>query len=286
MQQRQLGKTGHLLSVVGFGGIIVMNEEPDDAARFVARAIERGINYFDVAPTYGNAEERLGLALAPYRKDVFLACKTGLRDRAGTAAELQRSLERLQTDHLDLYQFHGVTTLEEVEQIFASDGAMWTFLEARESGLIGHIGFSAHTEEAALAMLARFPFDTILFPINWRSWHQGHFGARVVARAVEMGVGILALKTLGLRRWLPEEERKWKKTWYKPIDDPQEALLAARFTLSRPITAAVAPGQAELLWLLCDAVEQFTPLTEEEEAHLAQIRNDLPPVFCAESRPT
>jgi len=279
MQKRTLGKTGHLLSVVGFGGIVVMNETPDDAARYVAQAIARGINYFDVAPTYGNAEERLGPALEPYRNDVFLACKTTQRDQAGSAEELQRSLERLHTDHLDLYQFHGVTSMDDVEQIFAPAGAMRTFLDARDKGLIDHIGFSAHSEEAALAMLARFDFDSILFPINRYAWYQGQFGARIVEKAVEMGIGILALKTLAQRRWLPDEARTWAKTWYKPIDTLEEALPAARFTLSRPITAAVAPGHAELAWLLCDAVEQFTPLTAAEEAEMAQMGAELTPVF-------
>ena len=154
--RRPLGNTGWQLSVVGFGGIVVMNEMPDDAKALVAQAIERDINYFDVAPSYGNAEQRLGPALEPYRKDVFLACKTQERTKAGAAAELQRSLERLRTDHFDLYQFHAVTTMTDVQTIFGPGGAMEAFLEAREKGQIRYIGFSAHSEAAALAMLDRF----------------------------------------------------------------------------------------------------------------------------------
>ena len=114
LPRRSLGKTGVRLSVVGFGGIVVMNETPESASQLVARAIERDINYFDVAPSYGNAEERLGPALEPYRKNVFLACKTQQRTRAGAEAELKRSLERLRTDHFDLYQFHAVTGMSDV----------------------------------------------------------------------------------------------------------------------------------------------------------------------------
>src|SRR5919112_1846789 len=101
MEQRPLGSTGAELSIIGFGGVVVTNETQSDANDLVAEAIDCGVNYFDVAPSYGNAEERLGPALEPYRANVFLACKTGKRDRAGAAAELRESLRRLRTDHFD-----------------------------------------------------------------------------------------------------------------------------------------------------------------------------------------
>ncbi|MGB9900592.1 MAG: aldo/keto reductase [Pseudothermotoga sp.] len=179
MEKRVLGRTGERLSVVGFGGIVVMNESVDSAKRIVARAVERGINYFDVAPSYGDAEEKLGPALEPYRDQVFLACKTMERTKEGAWRELNESLKRLRTDHLDLYQFHAVTTLDEVEAIFSPNGAMETFLKAREEGLIRYIGFSAHSEEAALAMLEKFDFDTVLFPLNWASWLGKGFGKKL-----------------------------------------------------------------------------------------------------------
>ena len=113
LERRSLGRTGQSLSLIGFGGIVVTDATPAEAAARVAHAIERGVNYFDVAPSYGNAEERLGPALAPYRKDVFLACKTQKRDRAGATAELEASLRRMQTDHFDLYQLHAVTSRED-----------------------------------------------------------------------------------------------------------------------------------------------------------------------------
>ncbi|MCW4026735.1 MAG: aldo/keto reductase, partial [Candidatus Bathyarchaeota archaeon] len=114
MERRRYGETGVELSVVGFGGIIVKDETPSSARRIVAEAVRRGICYFDVAPTYGNAEERLGPALEPYRDSVFLACKTTKRMKEEAEEELHRSLRLLRTDHFDLYQLHGVTTLEEV----------------------------------------------------------------------------------------------------------------------------------------------------------------------------
>jgi aryl-alcohol dehydrogenase-like predicted oxidoreductase len=282
MEKRKLGKTPEHLTVVGFGGIIVMDETPAESSRLVAAAVqERGINYFDVAPSYGNAEERLGPALEPYRNSIFLACKTGKRDAKEAEAELHRSLKRMRTDHFDLYQLHGVTEMAEVEQILGPGGALETFVKAREKGYVRYLGFSAHSEEAALALMERFPFDTILFPVSWAVWHAGKFGPRVVAKAQEKGLGILALKALARRKWQEGEEHKWKKAWYSPVDSFEEASLGLRFTLSRPVTAAVSPGHAELLWWACDIADKFTPLTQAEELEVARLSEGIDTIFQA-----
>ena len=133
--KRLLGKTGEHLSIIGFGGILVSGVEQSEADAIVREAIERGINYFDVAPTYGDAEEHLGPALEEFRKDVFLACKTTERQKEGAWSELHESLRKLRTDHFDLYQLHGMTTKEDLEQVFAPGGAIETFIKAREQGL-------------------------------------------------------------------------------------------------------------------------------------------------------
>lgn len=281
MEKRLLGRTGEALSVVGFGGIVVMKETPESAARLVARAIDRGINYFDVAPSYGNgeAEERLGPALEPYRNSVFLACKTGKRDREGAWAELQQSLKRLRTDHFDLYQLHAVSKPEEVAQILAPGGALEAFVQAREQGLVRYLGFSAHSEEAAVALMDAFDFASVLFPCNWVCWYQGKFGPRIVEKAQEKGVGRLALKALAKRPWAEGETRKWPKCWYAPVDTYEEAVLALRFTLSLPITAAVSPSHAEFLWWACDAADQFRPLSPEEMQEVARRSEGIAPIF-------
>jgi predicted aldo/keto reductase-like oxidoreductase len=280
MERRKLGKTGESLSIVGFGGIAVKDEEPSAAKQLVAQAVqEHGINYFDVAPSYGNAEERLGPALEPYRNEVFLACKTGQRTASEAEEELHASLQRLRTDHFDLYQLHAVTTLEEVETILGPGGALETFIKARREGKIRFLGFSAHSEEAAISLMTRFNFDTILFPFNWVCWYQGQFGPAVLAKAQEKGMGILALKTLAKRKWKEGEPRRWTKTWYSPVDTFEEAQWAVRFTLSKPITAGTSPGHAQLLWWMCDAAEQFTPLSDQEAAELAKRSEGLDPIF-------
>jgi len=279
LEKRKYGKTNVYLSVVGFGGILVMNENQENANRIVAEAIEKGINYFDVAPSYGNAEERLGPALKPYRNSVFLACKTNKRTKREAWEELQQSLKRLYTDYFDLYQLHAVTTLDEVNQIFSEEGAIEALIEAREQGLVKYLGFSAHSEEAALALLERFNFNSILFPINWVCWLQGDFGKRVIEKALEKGAAILALKTLAKRKLRESEPRVWSKCWYAPVENFEEALMATRFTLSKLITAAVSPGHVELFRWLCDAVEMFKPLSREEEEKIAEKCRGIEPIF-------
>ena len=170
-----------------------MDETAEDAVRFVKEAVRRGVTYFDVAPTYGNAEERLGPALEPYRKDGFLACKTAERDRDGARRELQQSLKTLRTDHFDLYQLHGVVKMSEVDTITGKGGALEAFREAREKGLVRHLGFSAHDEKAAITLMERFDFDTMMFPVNYVTWLEGGFGAKALAAATDRGMGITAL---------------------------------------------------------------------------------------------
>jgi aryl-alcohol dehydrogenase-like predicted oxidoreductase len=244
--RRPLGRTGESLSVVGFGGIIVMDETTADAARFVAEAVEAGCNYFDVAPSYGNAEAMLGPALEPYRKGIFLACKTTERTKDGAAKELRNSLKRLRTDHVDLYQMHALTTEEDTGTALGAGGALEAFVEAKKAGLTRFLGFSAHSEEGALRAMDAFAFDTILFPFNLGSWRDGHFGPRVLEAAKARGMGLLALKALGKRALKEGEPRPWKKCWYGPVDTYEEALAGLRFTLSLGVTAAVSPSHIEL----------------------------------------
>jgi aryl-alcohol dehydrogenase-like predicted oxidoreductase len=280
--KRWLGKTGTELSIIALGGVAVMDTTQAFANNLVAEAFDRGINYFDVAPSYGNAQERLGPALAPYRKRVFLACKTLARDKAGAAAELDQSLKLLRTDHVDLYQFHALTKMEDLERALGTDGAMETFLAARKAGKIRFIGFSAHSVETALAALDRFHFDTLLFPTNFVLFSQANFGPQVLARARQKGMGILALKAMAKTKWpasMKENQRPNSKCWYQPCAVPEEASLALRWTLSQPITAAVPPGDEQLFRLAMDVAQRFEPLPEEEQKALVARAAGVEPLF-------
>ncbi len=265
IEKRSLGRTGEMLSVIGFGGIVVRDTSPAEASSLVKQAIDAGINYFDVAPSYGNAEIMLGPALEPYRKEIFLACKTQKRTRKDARAELEKSLTNLRTDHFDLYQFHAVTTMKDVEAIHGPDGAMETFLEARKEGKIRFIGFSAHSVEAALAMMEKYYFDTILFPVNYRTWHAGNFGPQVLAQAQEKGMGILALKAMAKGPWTEGADRKkYPKCWYEPLTTPEDITMGLRFTLSHPVTAAVPPGDQDLFRIALSVSSRLSPLKKSE----------------------
>jgi predicted aldo/keto reductase-like oxidoreductase len=279
IQKRLLGKTGEHLSIIGFGGILVSGVEQSEANAIVREAIDRGINYFDVAPSYGDAEEHLGPALEEFRKDVFLACKTTERQKEGAVAELHESLRKLRTDHFDLYQLHGMTTREDFEQVFAPGGAIEAFIEAREEGLIRYIGFSAHSAEIALALMDRFDFDTVLFPLNWVNYLNANFGPQVVAKAKSQNMGILALKAMARTQWAEGQERTYSKCWYEPVTDPVESELAIRFTLSEPITAAVTPGHVDLFRRALEVAENFQPLSDSERDELRRRAEGLKPIF-------
>jgi aryl-alcohol dehydrogenase-like predicted oxidoreductase len=286
MQYRTLGRTGARLSVIGYGGILCTQVEQAEANRHVASAVERGVTYFDVAPSYGNgeAEQKLGPALEPHRAGVFLACKTNKRDAASAGAELAQSLRRLRTDHFDLYQLHAMTTAQDVEQVFAPGGAMEVLLAAREQGKTRFLGFSAHSVEAAAALLERFPFDSVLAPFNFSTFFKGHFGPQIVEAAERAGAGLLALKGMARTKWpegLPREQRAWPKCWYEPITDRGLASLALRFTLGLPITAAVPPGHHELWEMALEVAADPTPLTAAEEARLRQAAEETDPIFQA-----
>lgn len=282
LRRRPYGRRQIPLSIIGFGGILVMNTAQEYANRLVAESIERGVNYFDVAPTYGDAELKLGPALKPYRENVFLAGKTTERTREGAASELKRTLERLQTDHLDLYQLHGIKDVaKDVDASFAQGGAMEVFLEAKKSGQVRHIGFSAHSIEAAAAAMERYDFDSILFPVNFVAFYKGNFGPSVVQMARSKGVTILALKTLARQRWPKDDpdRKKYGKCWYQPLTDRREAELALRFTLSQPVAAAIPPGEESLFRMALDIAADFQPITKRETDELKTLAATLDPIF-------
>jgi aryl-alcohol dehydrogenase-like predicted oxidoreductase len=279
--KRTLGKTGEKLSMIGFGGIVVMNEDTGAASNIVAEAVDRGINYFDIAPSYGNAQERLGPALAPYRKNVFLACKTEGRTKDDSRKQLEDSLRLLKTDHVDLYQFHALTKMKELDTVLGPGGAMETMEAAKKEGKIRYIGFSVHSQETALAALDRYNFDAILFPVNWVLFTQAEFGPKILKRAQEKQMGILALKSMAKTVWPADkkENHPEPKCWYQPAAFPDEASLGLRWTLGHPITAALPPGDEKYFRLAMDVAQNYKPLEAHEEQALLSGGHGVEPIF-------
>jgi aryl-alcohol dehydrogenase-like predicted oxidoreductase len=271
------------LPIVAFGGIVVVGMEQKDANRAVAEAFDRSANYFDVAPSYfdGEAEMKLGPAVAPYRAESFLACKTMERGAAGARRELEQSLGRLKTDHFDLYQFHAVSKIGEVDQILAAGGAAETFVKAREEGKVRFLGASVHDAAAAIALMDRFPLDSVMIPLNFVLVHEGNFGPQILAKAKEKGVARIALKSMAHTTWPSHEHDAWRKCWYQPIDDPELAEKAVRFTLSEDITAAIPPGEIALFRMALDFAGRFRPLEPYEREELFRKARGVRPLFRA-----
>jgi aryl-alcohol dehydrogenase-like predicted oxidoreductase len=279
--RRTLGKTGEQLSIIGFGGIVVMDEETGAASNIVAEAVDRGINYFDVAPSYGNAQERLGVALAPYRNKCFLACKTDGRMKDDSRAQLEESLRLLKTDHVDLYQFHALTKMTDLDKVLGPGGAMETMEAAKKEGKIRFIGFSVHSAETALAAMDRYHFDTVLFPVNWVLFTQANFGPQILQRAQEKKIGILALKGMAKTVWTADQRQNHPqpKCWYQPAGFPDEASLGLRWTLGHPITAAIPPGDERYFRLAMDVAQNYKPLEAHEEQALLSGGHGVEPIF-------
>ncbi|MHC5173207.1 MAG: aldo/keto reductase [Planctomycetota bacterium] len=281
---RQYGKSDVKLSVIGFGGIVVMGNDQEHANKLVSEVFERGVNYFDVAPSYGDgeAEIKLGPALEPYRKESFLACKTTERNYESAKKEFERSLERLKTDHFDLYQLHAITDVEkDVDVAFCKGGVMELLLEAKKEGRIRFLGFSAHSHEAALAAMDRYDFDSILFPVNFTTYYNGNFGSEVIKTAREKEVAILALKMFASQHWPKNDPNRetYSKCWYQPITDPKQAKLAMAFTLSQPVAAALPPGNETLFRMAMDLVMEYEPITAAQTEKVKALTMDLNPIF-------
>jgi predicted aldo/keto reductase-like oxidoreductase len=279
LPRRVLGKTGEKLSVIGFGAIMLNDNPQDFANELVAKAYDLGVNYYDVAPNYGNAQEKLGPALKPYRKNCFLACKTHERGAEGAKRTLEDSLKKLETDYFDLYQLHALSSVDQVNQAFGPGGAMETVVKAKKDGKIKHVGFSAHSVEAALLAMNNYDFDSILFPINFACWHTGDFGPQVYAEAEKRGMGILALKAMALTPLEQGEQKFDKNVWYRPIQDEEIMRMALKFTLSKNITAAVPPGKNTLFLKALEFMNEFEPISGEETNKLLALAKTTKPIF-------
>ncbi len=284
MKKKYIKNFQRELSRVAFGGVIVDAETQNDANNYVAEAIDAGVNYFDVAPTYGNAEERLGPALRGKRQDIFLACKTEDRTATGAQKLLEQSLKNLETDYLDLYQLHAVYTLEDVAKTFAPGGAFEVFLRAKEKGLIKHIGFSAHSTEAAIALMDRYNFDSIMFPFNFVSLLKNDYGAYVLEKALEKDMAVLGIKSMALTERQPGDNLKHPKAWYHPIEDKILGDKAVKYTLSKGVDIIMPPGDIHHFRWALDYMKGDLKLSQKDLEDLKKVVQEYTPLFPLKAR--
>jgi predicted aldo/keto reductase-like oxidoreductase len=210
-----------------------------------------------------------------------LACKTEGRSKDDSRAQLEESLRLLKTDHVDLYQFHALTKMAELDKVLGPGGAMETMEAAKKEGKIRYIGFSVHSAETAVAAMERYNFDTVLFPVNWVLFTQAGFGPQILKKAQERRMGILALKSMAKTVWSAEQKQNHPepKCWYQPASFPDEASLGLRWTLGHPITAAVPPGDEKYFRLAMDVAQNYKPLEAHEEQALLTGGHGVEPIF-------
>jgi aryl-alcohol dehydrogenase-like predicted oxidoreductase len=253
MERRRLGKLGHDSTVLIYGAAALGDVTQDVADRSVQEALDAGINHFDVAASYGDAELRLGPWMPRIRDRIFLATKTG--ERGGDAAwrQINASLERLQTDHVDLLQLHAIGDLEELDKATGPDGALGAALRAQEEGLVGAVGITGHGHDAPathLEALRRHPFATVLSPLNVVLSHDPVYLAAYEALVEEVqrqDVGLMIIKTVARRNW-PEDRDHGYSTWYEPLDEQPLVTAAVSWVLSHAeITGLATPGDVHLL---------------------------------------
>jgi len=258
VQQRRLGRIGHQSSVIIYGAAALGQVTQDVADQSVEQALAAGINHFDVAASYGDAELRLGPWMPEIRSRVFLATKTGERDAESAYRQINASLERLQTDHVDLIQLHSVGDLEDLDRATGPGGALESAIRARDEGLAGAIGITGHTHGAPathLEALRRFPFDTVMTPLNWVLAQDPDYLRDYAALVVEVqrqDAGLMIIKTVSRRNWLGED--KSYTTWYEPFDDQERITAAVAWVLSHPeVTGLASPGDVHLLGMVLEA---------------------------------
>jgi aryl-alcohol dehydrogenase-like predicted oxidoreductase len=277
VEQRRLGRTGHQSSVLIYGAAALAEVDQDTADASIQLALDAGINHFDVAASYGQAELRLGPWMGRIRDRIFLATKTGLRDRDEAWAQINRSLERLQTDRLDLIQVHAVGDTEELDLVTRPGGALEAVVRAKEEGLAAAVGITGHGHQAPathLEALRRFPFDTVLSPLNWVLGQDRTYLADYQALVAEIraqDAGLMIIKAASRRNW-PEPVEHRYATWYEPFDDQVRIDAAVAWVLSHPeVTGIATPGDVRLLPLVIEA-ERRLPEANRGEAEAVLAR--------------
>ena len=283
MEKRRFGRTGHTSTVAIFGGAAFWDVTQAEADAALERVIAAGVNHIDVAPSYGLAEERVGPWLARERSRFFLGCKTMERTKAGAAAELRRSLERLQVDAFDLYQIHAVTKRDELDQVTGPGGALEAILDARAEGLTRFIGITGHGLDAPAIFqeaLRRFDFDSVLFPINF-VLHANPTYRRDVEELLRQchtrDVGVMVIKAIAKGPW--DDRPKIYNTWYEPFDDADHIQQCVNFALSQDVTGLCTAGDVTILPLFLEACERFVPMSGDQREALVASAGEYAPLF-------
>ena len=285
MPTRNLGKTGYKVGIFSLGGQASLEHANnfDVAVPIIERALDLGVNYIDTSSIYGGpdrwSEQYVGKVMAKRRNEAFLATKTKERTRDGSMRMIEKSLQLLQTDHVDLWQIHDIGIMSNVDAVFAKGGAMEALLEMKEQKVVRHLGVTGHYRPDSLVeSLKRYPFDTILMAMNAADPHHYSFNEELLPLAVERQMGIIGMKIPGrgriLSTWTPPPVDKQKHSWEgMTIQTTSPGTLSMReamyYTLSRPVsTVIIGCDTTAQLEENVQLAREFTPLNDKQTTEL------------------
>jgi predicted aldo/keto reductase-like oxidoreductase len=283
MMKRRFGRTDHMSTVAIFGAAGLGELDQALADQAIQQIIDSGINHIDIAPSYGQAENRLGPWMSQIRQDVFLGCKTTERSKESALREFNESLKRLRTDHFDLYQLHAVTTREELDLCTAKGGSLEAAIAMREERLTNHIGITGHGMEAPalfIEALDRFDFDSVLFPLNPTLFADATYQKKALELldlCEDKDVGVMTIKFATKGPWGDQEHTY--HTWYEPFDDQEEIQTGVNFALSYPLTHICTTGDYRILPKVIKACEHFTDMDQAAREELIRARAHLENIF-------
>lgn len=254
------GRTGHDSSRVIFGGAALGSMRQERADELLGLLLAHGVNHLDTAASYGDSELRIGPWMAEHRQRFFLATKTGERTGDGARAELERSLERLRVDQVDLVQLHNLVEPDEWDVAHGPGGAVDALVRARDEGLVRFIGVTGHGTRIAgmhLRSLERFPFDSVLLPYSWVALTDDDYRADVeelLEVCAERQVAVQTIKSAARRRWAPDHAGP-RHSWYEPLPDSEALERSVRWVLGNPQVFLNTSSDARLLPAILGAAE-------------------------------
>jgi aryl-alcohol dehydrogenase-like predicted oxidoreductase len=283
IEKAPFGKTGHESIRTIFGAAALGSVTQAEADRTLELIAELGVNHIDTAASYGDSEVRLAPWLAENRDSVFLATKTGQRDRAGAREEIRRSLDRLGVDQVDLIQLHNLVDVIDWETALREDGALEAAVEARDEGLVRFIGVTGHGLSVPAMhrrSLERFPFDSILLPYNYVQMRDERYASEfeaVIAVCGERGVAVQTIKAISLAPW--DGRERTAGTWYEPLTEQDDIDLAVHWVLGRPGIFLNTVGDITLLPKALDAAGRYESRPPDTAMDELAERRGLVPLF-------
>ena len=251
IEKRMFGRTGHMSTATLFGAAALGRVTQAEADKTLETLLEYGINHIDTAASYGDAELRIGPWMKEHRKDFFLATKTGQRTYEAAEEEIQRSLERMRVDQIDLIQLHNLGHPDEWDVAMGPGGALEAAIDARSQGLVRFIGVTGHGLHIAAMhkrSLARFDFDSVLFPYNYVLQQNQRYMDDVeslIKMCEERSVAVQTIKSITRGPWATTE--RTHSTWYQPLVDQDDIDLAVHWVLGRPNIFLNTVGDIHLL---------------------------------------